>query len=103
MQNLMILPAACDWQGSVSDSILTASRAGVKGLTAQKRVLKQLSALIEKLIKNIDSTEAALAAGNSARCLKTMLAMRETVDALEAAVPRDQWPMPTYADMMFLM
>jgi glutamine synthetase type III len=32
-----------------------------------------------------------------------MIKMRETVDGLEGLVPDDLWPLPSYAEMMFMM
>jgi len=30
-----------------------------------------------------------------------MRALRNEIDALETVVPRDMWPVPTYADLLF--
>ena len=34
--------------------------------------------------------------------IAAMNELRESVDALEAIVPADLWPMPTYSEMLFI-
>jgi glutamine synthetase len=34
--------------------------------------------------------------------LPTMLSIREAADTLEGLVPDDQWPLPTYQEMLFI-
>jgi len=35
------------------------------------------------------------------KVIPVMRALRADIDALETIVPRDTWPVPTYADLLF--
>ena len=59
----------------------------------------EMSALLEKTVAGIAALEAA--EGSSAQ-LAAMNELRASVDALEALVPSDLWPLPTYSDMLFI-
>ena len=82
------------------------------GQTAQS--LKAAVALTDKLSKQIDELGKATAkaegiagvdkAGAAYRdkVIPAMNALRETADALEDIVDACLWPLPTYAEMLFL-
>jgi glutamine synthetase len=59
----------------------------------------EMSSLLEKTVAGIAALEAA--EGPSAE-IAAMSVLREAVDALEAIVPADLWPMPTYSEMLFI-
>ena len=64
---------------------------------AVKGIADEMSSLLEKLIADVAVLEAA--EGPSAQ-IAAMGAVRESADALEAIVPADLWPMPSYAEML---
>ncbi|MEN8197364.1 MAG: glutamine synthetase type III, partial [Pseudomonadota bacterium] len=59
----------------------------------------EMSALLEKTVAGIAALEAA--EGASAQ-IAAMDELRESGDALEALVPADLWPMPSYSEMLFI-
>jgi glutamine synthetase len=68
-------------------------------VSAVKGLADEMSALLEKVVAGV----AALDAAEGAKAqIAAMNEVREAADALEAIVPADLWPMPSYADMLFL-
>jgi glutamine synthetase len=58
-----------------------------------------MSALLEKTVAGIAALETAEGAAAE---ITAMNELRTSVDALEAIVPADLWPMPTYSEMLFI-
>jgi glutamine synthetase len=83
----MIIPAA------VTAITEYSAVAAVKGLT------DEMSALLEKEVAGVAKLEAA--EGSHAQ-IAAMAEVRAAADALEAIVPADLWPLPSYADMLFI-
>jgi len=83
----MIIPAAVTAIAEYSEV------AAVKGL------VDEMSSLLEKMVASI----AVLDAAEDAKAqIAAMNEVRAAADALEAIVPVDLWPMPSYADMLFM-
>ena len=57
----------------------------------------EMSSLLEKTVAGVKKLEAA---EGTASQIAAMGELRESVDALEALVPADLWPMPSYAEML---
>jgi glutamine synthetase len=103
MAKTMILPAALAYQRELADTVAASKAAGADSKAA-KEILAQVSALTGELVKSIKNLEAAANKKHaSADVLAAMIKMRETVDGLEGLVPDDLWPLPSYAEMMFMM
>jgi len=83
----MIVPAAVT---AVSEYSAVPAVAGIT---------HEMSVLLEKAVAGISALEAA--EGASAK-IAAMNELRESVDALEALVPADLWPMPSYSEMLFI-
>jgi len=66
--------------------------AAVKGIT------DEMSALLEKTVAAITALEKVKEPKNQ---IAAMNELRASVDALEALVPADLWPMPNYTDLLF--
>ena len=113
MAKRQILPACIEYSSLLGDSVCSVSDAGVDAGT-QKEMLEEVCSLIATMKKNISQLEkAATKAGNIADATKqarlyrdevipAMEELREVADKLESVVAADLWPMPTYADMLFL-
>ena len=102
MARTMVVPAAFRYQGELVSSVKGASSLGFRN-TRAKTLLKDLCALTEELLESIDKLEKALSKGTSKAVIKEMGSLRDSVDGLEEIVPDDLWPMPSYAEMLFLM
>jgi len=108
-----ILPACIEYSSSLGDAVCSVSNAGVDAGT-QKDMLKDVCNLITTMKKNISQLEkAATKAGKIADAIKqarlyrdqiipAMEVLREVADKLETVVDAELWPIPTYAEMLFL-
>jgi glutamine synthetase len=101
MAKTQILPVALGYAGALSDNIKSIKVAG--GKVGEARVLlSEITAETEKLQKAITKLDSALAKGNTEIELTCMLDVRSSVDALETMLPDNIWPLPSYAEMMFM-
>ena len=113
MAKRQILPACIEYSSSLGDAVCSISTAGVDA-KPQKELLKDVCGLIATMKKNISQLEkSATKAGKIADAIKqarlyrdevipAMEALRVTADKLETMVDADLWPIPTYAEMLFL-
>lgn len=112
MAKTMILPACIRYQGEVASTVAATKAAGVD-CPAQLDLLKTLTGLITDLQTEIATLEGALAhhaEGDVAahtihardHILASMNKVRTAADKLETIVADDQWPLPTYREMLFI-
>ena len=112
MARTMILPAAVRYLGEVLSAHEKAGAAGMSttGLTA---TAEALSGLIDELSESLDRLDAqnrelggddvsSKANHMQENVIPAMAEVRAVVDRLEAVVPDDLWPLPTYRDMLFV-
>ncbi len=83
----MIIPAAVT---AITEYSVVPAVAGISG---------EMSSLLEQVVSGVAALEAV---GEPAGQVAAMNGLRASVDALEALVPADLWPMPTYAEMLFI-
>jgi glutamine synthetase len=98
MAKTMILPAAMTAQAELAASIKAIGTGGV--VTGAKAQLKAMCAETDKLYKAVAALEKAHGAE---KLIAAMGKVRASADALETMVPDDIWPLPTYAEMLFMM
>jgi len=113
MAKRQILPAAMKYSGVVANSVTSIKAAGATA-KAQSKLLSDLCSLIDTLQVDIVNLEEAVAKAGSATPLvkqaetyrdiviPAMGAIRSTADQLETIVDAEMWPLPTYAEMLFL-
>ncbi len=110
MAKTHILPAAVRYQTELAQGAAAAKAAGISTGT---KLLEQVSAGLADLDKGIASLEQALGHEGSGglleeakylrdKVLPAMAAVRSTADSLEGIVADDQWPLPTYQEMLFI-
>ncbi len=118
MARTMILPAAVRYLQVLVDTFREGNGLGfdVAGLRpTAEAVSEQIGNLQQALDELGRAREAARAAGRSeehraaheaaamnAKVVPAMRAVRAACDALEAHVPADLWPLPTYREMLFI-
>jgi glutamine synthetase len=101
MAKTQIIPAALAYQSKVADTIVKVKNAGnTSGKT--EAVLKELVTLTDEALTISDKLEKALKAGEPKEMLEEMVELRKVVDSLEGIVPKEIWPLPSYADMLFV-
>ena len=113
MAKRQILPAASAFAGQIAGDIGAVAASGLD-CAAQKTLLKKLCSLVDSLSKSIDVLQAAADAAKAIddtnkqanaykdSVIPAMEALRVPADELETVVDADQWPLPTYAEMLFL-
>jgi len=111
MANRYILPAAYKYQGQVAESVSAVKAAGATSKEARKS-LDQLVKLTDDFKQRADKLQDLLEHESDGaekhakhfrdKIVPAMTALRETGDSLEAIVPHDTWPLPTYREMLFI-
>jgi glutamine synthetase len=108
-----ILPVCMEYTGSVAGSVAALAAVEMKS-TAQTKALDNLVSLCDSLQNNIETLETAVEkASDIAKPAKqaeayrdsvipAMRSVREVADKLEMIVDAELWPLPTYAQMLFL-
>ncbi|MCX5662635.1 MAG: glutamine synthetase III [Planctomycetota bacterium] len=105
-----ILPAAYRYQGELAS---TAAAIKAAGVAADVSSLKAMVTLVGELESKIVDLEHAIGHKASGAIIEhakhfrdsvipAMLAVRVVADQLEAIIPDDLWPLPTYREMLFI-
>mgnify|MGYP000260782376 CR=1 FL=1 len=107
-----IMPAAIAFAGRLGQAVRSLS--GMAPANAPRRLLKRAASLIAEMDKHLKALEKCSvetekiadlhkqAAAYRDKVLPAMAALRQSADALEQIVGDDLWPLPTYAQMLFL-
>jgi len=108
-----ILPAAARYSGRLGNSIGSVGAAGVSADT-QKKMLEEICSLMADLSAGIEKLESAVAESGAVEdcagqagtfrniVIGAMEKVRAAADRLELIVDADLWPLPTYAEMLFV-
>lgn len=111
MAKTMVFPAAVRYQGQLASSLASLKAIGVE---TDHNTISKVTDLIKNLQDSVAELEALKATEHdaesvAAHCfmikddvLPKMLEVRGFVDALEAMVADDLWPLPTYQEMLFI-
>lgn len=102
MVNTMIAPVALSYRDGLAASLLTLEQLGVAA-DETTVLFTDVSAKTEALLAASRQLSAAIESGTSADKLSALSDARECVDALEAVLPSDEWPPPSYTDLLFMM
>ena len=102
MARTMIMPAAIEYQGMVASTIESLKRCKSDSAPA-KDVLKELSGLTRQASIGSKALAKAISSGSAKSMIVAMNDLRVAVDALEGLIPDDIWPLPSYAEMLFLI
>ena len=113
MARRQILPAVLKWQYKLAKQVDELGDIDPKFAATPRKMLGETSALVDELDADIDklnsAKEGALSAADPRkqailfrdRVLPAMAKLRATADKLETICPKDVWPFPTYADILF--
>ena len=109
-----IRPAATEYSAQLAEAVNQIKAAGVKP-ESQKVMLEKTCGLIDALCNNIEVLQSAVgetaaisdSKAQAASCrdnvIKAMENLRNVADKLEMIVSDELWPLPTYAEMLFIM
>ena len=113
MVKRQIMPAAMEYSGMVAGTVASIKAAGATA-KAQGKLLGELCSLIDSLQVNIVTLEKAVEKASAVSAtvkqaeayrdlvVPAMGAVRAVADELESIVDATVWPLPTYAEMLFL-
>jgi glutamine synthetase len=112
MANRYILPAAYRFQGQLAATVAAVKAAGATARES-KRTLDTICKLTDACKQRVDHLQELLeheANGSAEKHAKyfrdkvvpAMEVLRESGDSLECIVPDDEWPLPTYREMLFI-
>jgi glutamine synthetase len=102
MARTMIVPAAVRYQDELASVVKSSSGLGIKN-PRTLALLKKVCSLSEDILGGIMKLEKALLGDQSADVIREMNSLRESADELEAVIPENIWPLPSYAEMLFLL
>jgi glutamine synthetase len=102
MAKTLIYPAALRYQRDLAETVIKLGKANAGDTNKAQALLNNLTQLGEKLQSRIGSLEDTNKGHDMLKVLDAMLELRKVVDGLEEIVPRDFWPLPTYAEMLFV-
>jgi glutamine synthetase len=112
MAKKQFIPCGLEYATFLADSISSFKAASV-GAPVQTDLLKKLNALLADSYKDLTTLENAVEKAQGTKDTvkqaeayrdKVVTAMRDLrtdIDAVEMIVPKDMWPVPTYADLLF--
>ena len=114
MANTMIVPTAIDYQNILIGTVSGLKQLGIacdeqtKRLSTVSEHIESLSKALSKLDKKIEKAESEHDEQKKALFLTDSLipvmnSIREHCDALEELVPDQDWPLPKYREMLFIM
>ena len=113
MARRQILPSCVAYAGKLAESVSTVESAGAKA-GCQRNMLETVCGLIDRLHDAIDKLDKKIAVlgqlgtthEKAHHCrheiIPHMTAVRKAADALEMIVDARLWPLPTYAEMLFV-
>jgi glutamine synthetase len=111
MANRYILPAAFNYQRQIAESVAAVKAAGGQSREG-KKLLTRITKLIDQFKAQADALEGQLehtspSAEKHAKHMRdkvipVMNTLREYGDEIELLMPHEQWPLPTYREMLFI-
>lgn len=102
MVKTMIAPAVFQYMDDLSATIKSVESVNTTKSTAMRKLLKEISQLSEKMLTAMDKLETVLTKKTGLKTLAAMDELRGIVDQLEGLVAADYWPLPSYAEMLFI-
>src|SRR3989339_109276 len=103
MAKTMIVPAVFSYQEELADSIRSVEGINKTKSTGSRKILKEITDELEGALVKIDTLAAAIKRGNALKTKVAMLDLRSSIDSLEGLVAEDVWPLPSYAEMLFML
>ncbi len=102
MTKTMIIPVALEYQNVLAGTIKSVKDCGCEIRNTEK-LLKEICRLTENALVGTKQLEDSIKHNSAEQMISAMNELRKTVDGLEGLLPDDNWPLPTYAEMMFMI
>lgn len=103
MAKTIIVPAVVSYQEELASSIGSVESIVKTESTAARKLLGSVTAELEAMLEKADVLESAIAKGTALKTKKAMDDLRVTADTLEGLLPDSLWPLPSYAEMLFML
>jgi len=103
MARTMIAPVALEFQAELAGTIQEVEKVGAGDASATRELLADVCAATDTLLRTARKLESSLEKGFSSELLELMEVLRTAADDLEGMLPDDRWPLPSYAEMLFMM
>ncbi|MDP8212805.1 MAG: glutamine synthetase III [Candidatus Zapsychrus exili] len=103
MVKTSILPVAINYQEELANAIGSVEATNKVKSTSSRKLLRKITSLVEEAIERVHKLDTAIEKGASLKSKAAMVDLRKTIDALEGLVPADMWPLPSYAEMLFIL
>lgn len=100
MAKTMIVPVAVRYQRDLAEMIESVKKNGTR-CDETKDLLKEVNSQTKNVFKNVKRLEEYMKKEKTSDVINSMVELRAAVDELEALVPVDMWPLPSYAEMLF--
>ncbi|MFH1846233.1 MAG: glutamine synthetase III [Candidatus Omnitrophota bacterium] len=101
MARTMIIPAVIKYQQILAETIEKIVKFKYK-VEKSKDLLSEICRETENALTCIEKLSKAIKGGDAGKTITAMDKLRDAVDALEGLVPKDLWPLPSYAEMLFI-
>ena len=102
MAKTLISPAVVRYQKELAGALSKLKKLEAPASKTSEH-LSKISGLSEDLFGAIAKLDEVAGGHSMEKIIDAMKQLRAVVDSLEEIMPRDTWPLPTYAEMMFLM
>lgn len=102
MAKTQFIPACIAYADGLAQSIKSIEAVNKGKVKETRKILAEVADLTEDAITKSAKLEAAIKSGTPKKMKTAMEELRETIDSLEGIVPKDNWPLPSYAEMLFL-
>jgi glutamine synthetase len=103
MARTMIVPVAIEYQDQLATTIQKVEAVGAGDVSSMRELLGEISAATDTLLRTTGKLEKTLESGFSTDFLELMGTMKDAADTLEGLLPDELWPLPSYAEMMFII
>ena len=103
MVRTLIMPVVFNYQEELADSIKSVESVNKSKSPASRKLLAEITKQAESALKKTDKLQTAIEKGDALKTKDAMTDLRVTIDTLEGLVPAEYWPLPSYAEMLFIV
>lgn len=102
MAKTQFIPACIAYADGLAQSIKNIEVINKGKAKESRKILEEVTDLTEAAIAAAAKLEAAIKGGSTSKIKDAMEQLRGLIDTLEGIVPKDNWPLPSYAEMLFI-
>ena len=102
MAKTLFIPACISYADGLAESIRSIESVSKSKVKELRKILDEVTELTESAIAAVAKLETAIKGGSTKKIKEGMEEVRGLIDTLEGLVPKDNWPLPSYAEMLFL-